>query len=288
MFSLAFGLATLRMATPLIWAGMAGLLSERVGIMNIALEGYMLLGAFGAAWGSHVSQDPYLGLLVGGLCGVLGAALHAVWCVGLRADPIVAGAGLNLLALSLPNFLLQSLWGVAGTSPRVPKLPPFVGGLNLLVPLGLLLVLGIQGFLDQTRWGLRVLAVGEHPRAAASVGIPVQRYRYLALLAAGALAGWGGAYLSIGELSMFVQQMTAGRGFIALAALICGNWRPLGTLIAALCFGAAQALQLQAQALTLPLPRDVLLALPYLLTLLAVAGWVRRSQPPAGMGQHPD
>ncbi len=288
MFSLAFGLATLRMATPLIWAGMAGLLSERVGIMNIALEGYMLLGAFGAVLGSHASQDPYVGLLVGGLCGVLAAALHALWCVGLRANPIVAGAGLNLLALSLPNFLLQSLWGVAGTSPMVPKLPPFVGGLNLLVPLGLLLVLGIQVFLAQTRWGLRVLAVGEHPRAAASVGIPVDRYRYLALLAAGALAGWGGAYLSIGELSMFVQQMTAGRGFMALAALICGNWQPLGTLIAALCFGAAQALQLQAQALTLPLPRDVLLALPYLLTLLAVAGWVRRSQPPAGMGQHPD
>lgn len=288
MFSLAFVLATLRMATPLIWAGMAGLLSERVGIMNIALEGYMLLGAFGAALGSHLSQDPYVGLLVGGLCGMLAAALHALWCVGLRADPIVAGAGLNLLALSLPNFLLQSLWGVAGTSPMVPKLPPFVGGLNLLVPLGLLLVLGIQGFLYETRWGLRVLAVGEHPRAAASVGIPVQRYRYWALLVAGVLAGWGGAYLAIGELSMFVQQMTAGRGFIALAALICGNWRPLGTLMVALCFGAAQALQLQAQALRLPLPKDLLLALPYLLTLLAVAGWVRRSQPPAGMGQHPD
>ncbi|MEN9225725.1 MAG: ABC transporter permease [Thermostichus sp. DRC_bins_24] len=288
MLFFPFLLATMRMATPLIWAGMAGLLSERVGIMNIALEGYILLGAFGAAWGSHLSQNPYWGLLAGGLCGMLAAALHAIWCVGLRADAIVAGAGLNLLALSLPNFLLQSIWGVAGTSPMVPKLPTLAGGLNLLVPLAGLLVLGVQVFFYQTRWGLRALAVGEHPRAAASAGVPVERYRYIALLVAGVLAGWGGAYLSIGELSMFVQQMTAGRGFIALAALICGNWHPLGTLAAALCFGAAQALQLQAQALTLPLPRDFLLALPYLLTLLAVAGWVRRSQPPAGMGQHPD
>jgi simple sugar transport system permease protein len=286
-FSIALLTATLRMTTPLVFAAMGGLLSERAGVMNIALEGFMLIGAFSAAAGAHYTGSAYLGLLLGAAAAAVAAAVHAFWCVTLRGDQIVAGTAINLLGLGLPAFLLQRLFGTAGRSPTVDKLPSLVGGLNVLVPAAFLTVLAVHYLLHSTKPGLRVMAAGEHPQAAESVGINVARYRYAAVLASGVLAGIGGAFLSIGDLSLFTTGMTNGRGFIALAAMIFGNWTPLGTLGAAVLFGAAQATQLQAQATGLPINKELIIALPYLLTLVAITGLVRHSRPPAGLGRHP-
>ncbi|MDQ3467894.1 MAG: ABC transporter permease [Chloroflexota bacterium] len=274
------------MASPLIFASMGGLLSERSGVMNIALEGFMLMGAFSAAAGAHYTGNPYLGLLIGALAAGFTALIHAFWCITLRGDQIVAGTAINLLGIGVPAFLLQRLFGTVGRSPTVERLPSITSGLNILVPVAFLLVPTIWYFLYRTNPGLRVLAAGEQPRAAESVGVAVDRYRYGCVLASGILAGIGGAFLSIGDLSLFTNGMTNGRGFIALAALVFGNWMPLGTLGAALFFGAAQAVQIQSQAVGLPVSKELIIALPYLLTLIALTGVVRNSTPPAGLGKH--
>jgi general nucleoside transport system permease protein len=277
--------ATLRMATPLLFAAMGGLLSERAGVINIALEGMMLIGAFSAVAGAYWLEDPFLGLLVGVVAAMGLALIHAIWCISLRGDQIVAGTAVNLLGLGLPVFLTQRIWEMSGRTPSVEKLPQ-VWSLSILVPVAFLIVPFVHLFLFKTKPGLRVMASGEYPRAAESVGIDVVRYRYACVLASGALAGLGGAALSIGDLAFFTNNMTQGRGFIALAAVIFGNWLPIPTMLATLLFGAAQAIQIQAQAQELPINTDLLLALPYVLTLVAIAGFVRRSAPPAGLGKH--
>lgn len=279
-------MATLRLATPLLFAAMGGLLSERSGVMNIALEGLMLIGAFAAVAGTHYLHDPWLGLLCGVLAAGFGGLVHAFWCITLRADQIVAGTAINLLGLGATAFLIQQIWGQAGSTGRVEKLPQIGRGLSILVPLAFLLVPVVHYLLFVTKPGLRIQASGEHPRAAESVGIPVPMYRYACVVASGVLAGLGGAALSIGDLSFFTRDMTQGRGFIALAAVIFGNWTPFGTLGAALLFAASQAFQFRAQAAGLGISMDLLLVLPYVLTLVAICGLVRRSRPPAGLGQH--
>jgi simple sugar transport system permease protein len=288
-FTIALLTATLRSTAPLLFAAMGGLLSERSGVTNIALEGLMLLGAFAAAAGTFFSGNPMIGLAVGMLAGLLGAIVFGVWTIGLRADQIVAGTAINLLGAGLTAFLVQRIWNQAGGSPQVEKLPAFsVGGnnVNILVPVAFLMVPLVHVVLYRTKAGLRIMAAGESPTAAESVGIAVPAYRYACVLASGLLAGLGGAYLSIGDLSQFTTNMTAGRGFIALAAVIFGNWTPWGTLAAALLFGFSQALRYQVQALNLPISQDLLIALPYLVTLVAVTLFARRSHPPAGLGKH--
>ncbi len=285
-FSLALLTATLRSAAPLIFAAMGGLLSERSGVTNIALEGLMLIGAFAAATGTYYSDNPFVGLVVGVVASALVAVVLAVWCVSFRADQVVAGTAIVLLGLGATAFLVQRIYGQAGGSPTVERLPGIGGGLNVLVPVALLLVPVVHYVLYHTRAGLRIMAAGEHPRAAESVGIDVARYRYACVIASGVLAGFGGAYLSIGDLSQFTTNMTQGRGFIALAAVIFGNWTPFGTLGAALLFGAAQAVRFRAQALDLPISQDLIIALPYILTLVAITGLVRHATPPAGLGRH--
>jgi simple sugar transport system permease protein len=277
--------ATLRLAAPLLFAALGGLLSERAGIVNIALEGMMLIGAFAAAAGTLWLGDPYLGLAFGVLMAMLGGLVHAVWCVSLRGDQIVVGTAINLLGLGIPTFLTVQIWGMSGGTPQVERLPT-VWNVSVLVPVAFLLVPVVHFFLFRTKPGLRVLASGEHPRAAESVGIDVVRYRYACVIASGALAGLGGALLSIGDLSAYQNDITQGRGFIALAAVIFGNWMPIPTMFATLLFGAAQAFRIQAQVRDLPVNDDLILALPYLLTLVAIAGFVRRSTPPAGLGKH--
>jgi ABC-type uncharacterized transport system permease subunit len=284
--TLALLTATLRMTAPLLFTALGGLLSERSGIINIALEGLMLIGAFGAAVGAYYTGNALLGLGLGLLAAGLAATVHAIWCITFKGDQIIAGTAINILGLSIPAFLLQRLFGISGRSPTVEQLPRFTSSLSILVPFAFLLVPVVWYILFRTRIGLRVMAAGEHPRAAESVGIPVARYRYAAVISSGFLAGLGGASLSIGDLSFFTTNMTQGRGFIALAAVIFGNWSPLGTLAATLLFGAAQAVQIQSQALGLPISQDLLVALPYLLTLLAIAGLLRNSLPPAGLGRH--
>lgn len=281
-----FLIAILQTATPLILAAMGGLLSERSGVMNIALEGFMLTGAFCAVVGTYYTGNAWVGLLCGVAAAGVGGAIHAFWCITLRGDQIVAGTALNLLGAGFPAFLIQRIWGRSGQTDIVQRLPTIGHDTSILVPIAFLLVPIIHFALFRTKPGLRIQASGEHPRAAESVGIPVTLYRYGCVITSGLLAGMAGAYLSIGDLGFFTRDMSQGRGFIALAAVIFGNWTPFGALGAALLFAASQAFQIRAQTAGLPISKDILLALPYLLTLVAIAGLVRRSRPPAGLGQH--
>jgi len=288
--------AMLRYATPLVFAALGGLVSERSGVVNIGLEGMMLMGAFFAAYGADKTGSWAAGLLIGILAGAALASLHAVFSVSLQADQIVSGTALNFIALGLTGYLYIDTYGDEGTPDALPAVPDVhlpidswgyfgdaIGQLNLLVWLALATVVAVWFVVFRTPGGLRLRSVGENPKAAETVGIDVYRTRYLAVIASGGLAAAGGAFLSIGFVHSFTQNMVAGRGFIALAALIAGRWKPVGTLCIALLFGFFSAL---AQRLPVFSPSAATLfqALPYIVTLIAVAGVVGRSIPPAADG----
>lgn len=292
----ALAASMLRYATPLTFAALGGLVSERSGVVNIGLEGGILMGAFFAALGAERTDSWVLGLLIGIASGCALGAIHAVFCVSLRADQIVVGTALNFIALGLTGYLYVDTYGDQGTPDDLPGIPnvslpiksvPFfgdaLGNQNLMVWLGLFSVLAVWVVVFKTSLGLRLRAVGENPRAADTVGIPVQRTRYAAVIASGGLAAAGGAFLSIGFVNSFTQNMSAGRGFIALAALIFGRWRPGGLLAATLLFGVSSALAQRLPAFN-ESTATLLQALPYVLTLIAVAGVVGRSVPPAADG----
>lgn len=291
--------AMLRYATPLIFAAIGGMFSERSGVVNIGLEGMMLMGAFFAILAADKTDSWFLGLLIGILSGGAAALLYAFFAITLRADQILGGTAMNFLALGLTGYLYIDLYGLEGTSSGdIPSIPdvhltflkgvPFIGPifsqLNLMIWLALLLVVVSSIVMFRTPIGLRIRSVGEHPRAADTVGINVYLVRYAAVVVSGMLAAAGGAYLSIGFVNSFGENMTAGRGFIALAALIFGNWRPYGALAACMLFGFSSAL---AQRLPeYSQSASVLFqALPYVLTLIAVAGVIGRSRPPAAVGR---
>jgi simple sugar transport system permease protein len=276
----------LGMATPLIFAAMGGLMSEKSGVMNIALEGLMLIGAFFGVVGAWYFESAWIGVVVGVVAGALGALIHAIWCITFRADQIVAGTAINLLGSGITVFLLLRIWNQSGQSPRVDRLPTFFGTVSIMVPAAFALVPIVWWVLYRTKVGLHIQAAGEAPQAAESVGIDVNLYRYVCVVLSGVFAGLGGIYLSLGDLSLFNREMTQGRGFIALAAMIFGNWTPFGALAASLLFAASQAFPIQAQATGLGINTDLLLALPYLLPLVAIAGFVRRSRAPEGLGKH--
>ncbi len=288
----------LRFATPLIFGALGGMFSERSGVVNVGLEGMMLMGAFFGIMGADKLDSWFLGLLVGIASGGAMALLHAIWSVHLRADQIISGFAINFLALGLTGYLFIDIYGQEGTPTDIPSIPnvrlsfldgvPFFGdifgNLNLMIWIALILIPLSWFVLFKTPLGLRIRAVGEHPRAADTVGIDVYRIRYGAVIASGLLAAAGGAYLSIGFVNSFNENMTAGRGFIALAAVIFGNWRPFGAAAACLLFGFSSAL-----AQRLPEYSDsaavLFQALPYVLTLIAVAGVIGRSIPPAADGR---
>jgi general nucleoside transport system permease protein len=290
--------AMLRYATPLIFASLGGLFSERSGVINIALEGMLLTGAFFAVLGADITGSWFLGVLVGMAAGGLLALIHAVFAVSLRADQIVSGTALNFLAFGITTYLYLNRYGAEGTPTDLPQVPdvnlpliediPFFGDIfgqvNLLIWAGLALVLVTWVVVFRTPPGLRLRSAGENPLAAETAGLSVVKTRYLAVVTSGVLAGAGGAYLSIGFVHSFSQNMTVGKGFIALAALIFGRWRPGGALMAALLFGFSTAL---AQRLPVFSPSAATLfqALPYVLTLIAVAGLVGRSVAPAAIGR---
>ena len=290
--------AMLRYATPLIFASLGGLFSERSGVINIALEGMLLMGAFFAVLGADLTNSWFLGVLIAMAAGGALAFIHAVFAVSLRADQIVSGTALNFLALGITSYMYLNRYGAEGTPTDLPAVPdvnlpgvesiPFFGDifgqLNLLIWAGLALVLITWVVVFRTPPGLRLRSVGENPLAAETAGLSVVRTRYLAVTMSGVLAGAGGAYLSIGFVHSFSENMTVGKGFIALAALIFGRWRPGGALAAALLFGFSTAL---AQRLPVFSPSAATLfqALPYVLTLVAVAGVVGRSIAPAALGR---
>src|SRR6201991_781392 len=289
--------STLRYATPLIFGALGGLFSERSGVINIALEGMMLIGAFFGAWGADITDSWLLGLVIAVVAGAAFAAIHALFAVSFRADQIVSGTALNLLAVGITGYMYVDIYGDQGTPDDLPAVPdvhlpiksvPLLGDvfgqLNLLVWLALAMVLVTWVVVFRTSPGLRLRSAGENPLAAETAGLSVVRTRYLAVMTSGALAALGGAFLSIGFVHSFSPNMTSGRGFIALAALIFGRWRPGYAFAGALLFGFGSAL---AQRLpTFSQSGAVLFqALPYVLTLIAVTGLVGRSIPPAALGR---
>ena len=289
--------AMLRFATPLAFASLGGMFSERSGVVNIGLEGMMLMGAFFGIMAADKLDSWWLGLLCGILAGGAAAFVHAVWAIHLQADQIVSGTAINFLALGLTGYLFIDIYGTEGTPTDIPSIPNvhlgflgdgFVGDifgrLNLMIWIAIVLVPLTWAIMFKTPIGLRIRSCGEHPRAADTVGINVYAVRYGAVTVSGMLAAAGGAYLSIGFVNSFNENMTAGRGFIALAALIFGNWRPFGAAAACLLFGFSSAL---AQRLPeYSQSASVLFqALPYVLTLIAVAGVIGRSIPPAAVGK---
>jgi ABC-type uncharacterized transport system permease subunit len=279
--------AILDFAPPLVFAALGGVLSERSGVVNIGLEGMMRFGAFAAAAGSIYSGSPWIGLLCGALAGAASAAIHALLSLRFRADQVVSGVALNLVALGLVTYLLQAMFGSSGVSPPAPSLARDRFGHTFLSYAALVVPFVFWFWLAKTPSGLRVRAVGEHPRAAATSGVHVLRLRAFCVLGSGALAGIGGAALSIGILGQFDARMPAGQGFMALAAMVFGKWTPLGAAAAAFFFAAADALQrelgfaLHASDQRLD---GIFLALPYALTLLVLALGIGRTRAPAADG----
>jgi len=277
--------STLRVSTPLIFAALGGMFSERSGVINIALEGMMLIGAFGAAVVTCVTHSPWLGSLGGMAAGALLAAFYALFAIWLRANQIVAGTAINMLALGVTPFVCKILYDVTGQTPAIALAERFQ---SAPLYMSWILVAACWFWVRYTRSGLWVSFAGEHPEALDAAGIRVNRVRWAAVLVSGALAGMGGATLSVFLASSFSRNMTAGRGFIALAALIFGRWKPVPTAIACLMFGFAEALQFRLQGVSLgdgkPIPVQFIQVLPYVVTVLVLAGFVYRSRPPQAAG----
>ena len=271
---------TLIKATPLIFAALAGVVCERAGILNISLEGGLTVGAFAAVAVSYLTRSPIAGLAAGVLAGAVLGGLLGFAATRFGVDQIVAGTGLNLLAAGGTAFGIVVLFGTPGASPEVPALG--ARGEAALIVLALVSAIGLQLGLDYTPWGLRLRACGESPHAVRSAGLDPRRIRLIATLVGGALAGLGGVFLSLGELDIYSDGMTAGRGFIALAAVIFGRWTPLGATGAALAFGALSALQFVLQRAGVP--SELMQALPYLAALAALTGIVGKARAPAADG----
>ena len=287
----AFIAQTIRIAIPYLFAASGGVVAERAGVVSLTLEGFMLTGAFAATLGSYYSGSPWIGVLCGIGGGLLFGLLHAVASIRYRADQIVTGIAINLLAVGLTRFFLLMAFDSSSNSPRVPGFgitgdaTGLSGALlrNPLVWLGLLSIPAVAWLVHQTPFGLRVRAVGEHPAAAETLGVPVRRVRYFAVALSGILAGLGGVYLALDQ-HQFTDSMTAGRGFIALAAIIFGRWEPVRAGLACLLFAAAETLQIQLQGMQ-GIPSQFVQMIPYVLTIVAVGGFVARSTPPAALGK---
>ncbi len=286
IFTISLIWSTIRLSTPLILAALGGMFSERGGVINIALEGMMLAGAFTAAAVTFASGSPYIGLLAGMGAGVVIAAIHAIACIQYRADQVVTGTAINILMIGIPGFLSGAFFLSSGSTPQIakenliPDTPIWIA--FALVPLAWYV-------LYKTPFGLRLRSVGENPEAADAAGVPVAKMRYAGVLLSGLLAGIGGAYLSIGQSSLFTRNMTSGRGFIALAALIFGKWRPVQTMLACLLFGFTEAVTIQMQGVVkLPSGEDIpiqfIQMVPYVLTIVVLAGFIGSSRPPKALG----
>ena len=276
----------MRLATPLVLAALGGMFSERSGVVNIALEGIMLAGAFTAAAVTYAVGNPWVGLLAGIGAGLLIAAIHALACIRYQANQVVSGTAINILMVGVPGFLSGAFFLSSGSTPQLPReqLIP-----NTPIVIAALMVPLSWYVLYRTPFGLRLRSVGENPEAADAAGVSVERIRYTGVLLSGVLAGIGGAYLSIGQSSLFTRNMTSGRGFIALAALIFGKWRPVQTMLACLLFGFTEAVSIQMQGVVkLPSGEDIpvqfIQMVPYILTIVVLAGFIGYSRPPRAIG----
>jgi simple sugar transport system permease protein len=276
----------LRISVPYLFAASGGVIAERSGIISLALEGFMLTGAFSATLGAHYSGSPWIGVLCGLLGGLVFGLIHAIATIRYRADQVVIGIAINLLAVGVTRFFLKLAFASSSNSPRINGFAANAGAHgfdNPLLWMGLLAAPMLAFVLYRTRYGLRVRAAGEHPDAAESVGVAVGRVRYVAVAVSGMLAGLGGVYLALDQ-HQFTDQMTAGRGFIAVAAVIFGRWDPIRAALACLLFAAAETLQIQLQGNHVIASQFVEM-IPYLLTIVALAGVVGRAIPPAALGK---
>ncbi|MFW5790044.1 MAG: ABC transporter permease [Bacillota bacterium] len=286
IISLSLILSSFRFATPLILAALGGIFSEKSGVINIALEGIMLFGAFAAVLGSGLTSNPWIGVVYAIVAGVIFAAILAIVSIVFKADQIVVATGINIFASGLTIFLLQIFFDVKGTSPQVMRLPfmrIFNVRFSVLTYVSLILVPIVYYFFYKTHWGLRIRSIGEHPAAADSLGINVNRWRFICVLISGALAGLAGAHLSIGDGNAFVREMSAGRGFIALAAMIFGKWHPVGALGAAMLFGFAEAIAVRVDIAFIP--SELISSIPYVLTIVVLAGFIGKANPPKASGK---
>jgi general nucleoside transport system permease protein len=291
--------ATVAFAAPLIFAAIGELISEKAGVINIELDAMMLAGAFCGVWAALVSGSLALGFIGAAFGGIMVAFAHALLCFVFRAEQVVSGVVLNVLVLGLTTFGIGPIFGsnLGHAAPTLePVVFPYLSGMPIVgrllfsytptVYVAFLLVPAAWWLINRTKLGLALQAAGEAPEAALSMGIKVRRLRWMALTVCGALAGIGGSQLTLAGLGAFTQNVTAGRGFIALAAVIFGSWRPLGTLAAVLLFTLVEAIQVRAQALGIQLPYQFLIMAPYLVTILALAIFAGRSRPPRALGSN--
>lgn len=286
-------------ATPIALAALCGVISERAGVVNIAIEGIMLVSALTSVMVATLAHNLYVGLLAGMLAGMFVAGLHAILVIQFKVDQIISGVAINIIGTGATSFISSRYMQMnidtlnnSGVFPNIPipllvKIPilgPVVFENNLIVYIMLMLVAVIYVLLFYTPWGLRTRAVGEHPKAADTLGINVYLTRYINVILGGLIAGIGGSYFTIGSVGRFDQLMTAGKGFIGLAAMIFGNWNPIGALGSSLIFGFADSLQIKMQILQTPIPTEFLQMAPYLVTIIVLAGVVGRVHPPAADG----
>jgi simple sugar transport system permease protein len=290
--------ASLHLSVPLAFAALGGLYSERSGVLNIALEGMLLTGAFTSAATTLYTNNPWLGIFAAVIAGGLVGLLHAFLSVTLRVDQLVSGLAINLVASGITSFLARLIFN--GSTQRLPGIEaiiipglsqiPIIGSLlfqqDIFVYLLLLLIILTRYILFSTNFGLTLRAVGEYPPAVDTAGLSVSSVRYYAVIISGCLASLGGAYLTSVQIRFFAEGMSAGKGFIAIAALIFGKWHPVGCALASLLFGATEALQLRIQALSVNIPYQFLLMLPYLIAILALVGLAGKSTPPKALGIH--
>lgn len=296
---LGFVAATIHMATPLLLAALGEIFAERAGLLNIALEGMMLFGAFGGFVLSHQSGSPWVGLLAAMVAAALVALVFGLLTISLGGDQVVVGIALNLIVVGLASFMYRVLYGVSiipvvatGFTPvripllaAIPVIGPVLFAQSPMPYIAVLLLPVVNWALWRTRWGLRLRACGENPVAAQAEGVAVKAYRYAGILLCGVLAGAGGAVLSLEQLNVYAENITAGRGFIALAVVIFGRWRPVGAAIAAVLFGAADALALIFQVGGVAVSHFLLLMLPYVLTVVALVGLGGAGAAPAALGK---
>jgi simple sugar transport system permease protein len=290
--------SSIRMATPLIFATLGGILSERSGVYNIGLEGMILLGAFGAAVGTFFTHTPFGGMLLGAVLGGAGGVLLAVLAVTLGVNQLVSGIAINIFAIGLTSFLSRVVFGVQATTMSLPGFKPLAIPLlsdipvigpvfftqDLLLYFMYLLVPFLYWVLFYTPLGLNIRAIGEYPRAADTAGVGVHGTRYICVMISGILAGLGGCHLVLSQVFLFTEHMSAGKGFIALAAIILGRWNPFGGFLACLLFGACEALQLRLQFYHPQVPYQIFTMLPYVASILALIGIVGKANPPASTG----
>lgn len=298
ILNVEFFAAAVRMASPVLYATLGGILNERAGVINIGIEGIMLTGALTGVVISFYTGDPWVGFVAATVAGGAVGLLHAFLSISLRANQIVSGAAINIACLGLTSFVIRILFGLKDQQRTVPHfVPTHVPGLsdlpvvgpvlfaqNLVVYAAYALVPVLAFVLYRSRWGLMIIAAGEHPRAADTMGVDPNRVRYVCTVLGAMAAGAGGASLSLGQLHFFVDDMTGGRGFMALAALIFGRWDPVGGLVACLLFGAADALQFRIQATGVDIPYQFMVMLPYVLTLVVLIIFVTRARGPAAIG----